>query len=424
MSTTQAAERWSPFGDTPLMPPDPNVGLTEAFHRDPRVHKVNLSVGTYATDEGQVPLLEAVRIAEERLSAQRRPRDYPPIAGPAQFTDAAQTLVFGADSGGWPGAVLTVQALGGTGALRLGADFLRRIHATTTVHLSTPTWANHESIFAAAGLSVAHYPYYSTALTGVDADSMLDHLGRVPAPNDVVVLHACCHNPTGSDMSASQWSDLAALLKRRRLIPFVDLAYLGFGDGPNADVQALRLLADAGLDFLVATSFSKSFSLYGERAGALSLVTSGPDESARVLSTLKRLARATYSYPPTHGAAIVSTVLSDPALRDLWLGELEAMRCRIAAMRRALVESLGALQCQLPLPALAAQRGMFSYTGLAGDQVEALRERHGIYALESGRICIGALTPSNVRHVAQAIANCARPVPAQVPAIALNAFQE
>jgi aromatic-amino-acid transaminase len=391
------------FSRTELLPRDPIVGLTELFKADPRPDKINLSVGTYSDEKGDIPLLDSVRTAEGRFYAAAVPRNYQPIDGSPAYNTAVRSLLFGE---GNPriirGEIVTVQTVGGTGALRVGADYLRRLFPTSTVYISKPTWENHRQIFVQSGFHVCDYPYYDEEAKGVDFASMLHTLSEVEEAS-IVILHACCHNPTGADLDESQWRALAELIQRRRLVAFLDMAYQGFGSGLEDDAFPLRLFAGMGIEFLVANSFSKSFSLYGERVGALSVVAGNADESARVLSNLKQIIRTLYSNPPTHGGVLVLTVLADPTLRSAWIDELASMRNRIVAMRHALVRLLSDPGCDRDFSFILHQRGMFSFTGLSADQVERLRENHAIYALSSGRICAAALNDGNIEPVSRAI---------------------
>ena len=393
------------FGAVEMAPRDPILGLTEAFNADVRPTKVNLGVGVYYDDNGKVPLLRAVKVAEQlRLEAQPA-RGYQPIEGPAAYGQAVQDLLFGARS---PliaeGRVVTVQALGGTGALKVGADFLKRLLPSATVYISEPSWENHRALFEAAGFSVQSYPYYDATTRGVDFDGMRTGLASLPAQS-IVVLHACCHNPTGADLSETQWREVVEQVRERRLVAFIDMAYQGFADDIESDTLAVELFAESGLQFFVSSSFSKSFSLYGERVGALSIVTAGRDEAARVLSQVKRIVRTNYSNPPTHGGAIVGAVLSSPELRGIWEEELAAMRDRIRAVRTGLVDKLRERAVTQDFSFVIHQRGMFSYTGLTTPQVERLRADYGIYAVSTGRICLAALNSRNIDYVATAIAS-------------------
>jgi aromatic-amino-acid transaminase len=398
----------SPFAAVAMAPRDPILGVTEAFNADRNPAKVNLGVGVYYDDAGKVPLLECVRRAEQQFAEAAAPRAYLPIDGLAAYDNAVQRLVFGADS---PliaaGRVITVQALGGTGGLRVGADILRRVAPGAGAWISDPSWENHRALFETAGFEVKTYPYYHAATRGLDFDGMLGGLNALPS-GSVAVLHACCHNPTGADLDARQWQAVAEVVGKRGLIPFLDLAYQGFGDGLDADAAAVRTMAATGVPMLVSNSFSKSFSLYGERVGALSVVAGDADEAARVLSQVKRLVRTSYSNPPTHGGKVVATVLDTPELRSLWDQELGAMRVRIHAMRKALVDGLHARLPGQDFSFMLRQRGMFSYSGLSKTQVERLREEFSIYAIDTGRICVAALNSGNVARVAEAVAAVSR----------------
>ena len=391
------------FAAAELAPRDPLLGLTEGFNADTRPAKVNLGVGVYCDDNGKVPLLGAVRAAEKARLEAAPARGYQPIDGLAAYNQAVQTLMFGADS---PllkdGRVVTIEALGGTGALKVGADYLKRLLPGSSVYISDPSWENHRALFEAAGFPVKDYAYYDAATRGVDFAAMKAALAAMPAKS-IVVLHACCHNPTGADLTAGQWGDVVSLVKERQLVAFVDMAYQGFADGIKQDAAALDLFAASGLQFFVSSSFSKSFSLYGERVGALTIVTAGKDESARVLSQVKRVIRTNYSNPPTHGGVVVAAVLSSPELRQMWEDELAGMRDRIRAMRSSLVEKLKAAGAP-NFDFINVQRGMFSYTGLTAAQVEKMRAEYGIYAVGTGRICVAALNTKNIDYVAKAIA--------------------
>jgi aromatic-amino-acid transaminase len=394
----------SPFSAVELAPRDPILGLTETFLADPRGNKVNLGVGVYYNDDGKVPLLRAVKEAERLRVEAALPRSYLPIEGIAAYDAAVQALLFGAGSAlVESGRLVTAQALGGTGALRIGADFLRRLGGGGKVLISDPSWENHRALFENAGFAVETYPYYDAATRGLRFDAMLAAL-RAAAPGTTVVLHACCHNPTGVDLTEAQWRDVVAVVRERGLISFLDIAYQGFGDGIDADGFAVRLFGEAGLPLLVASSFSKSFSLYGERVGALTVVTADRDEAARVLSQLKRLIRANYSTPPTHGASLVAAVLTTPALRATWEQELGEMRDRIKAMRAWLAEGLKARGVAADFGFILRQRGMFSYSGLTAEQVARLQKDFGVYAVSSGRICVAALNSRNIEYACDGIA--------------------
>jgi len=392
------------FATVEMAPRDPILGLSEAFNADTRTTKVNLGVGVYYDDNGKIPLLAAVRAAEKARLEAAPARGYQPIDGPVAYNQAVQELVFGTGS---PllaaGRVVTVEALGGTGALKIGADYLRRLLPKAEVHISDPSWENHRALFESAGFAVNNYAYYDAATQGVDFPAMTAALAVLPA-GAIVVLHACCHNPTGADLSEAQWRTVVDTVRTRNLVAFIDMAYQGFADGIEPDALALRLFADSGLSFFVSSSFSKSFSLYGERVGALSIVTGSKDESARVLSQVKRVIRTNYSNPPTHGGAIVAAVLSSPELRRMWEEELGGMRQRIRVMRGSLVEKLAARGVARDFSFVTRQRGMFSYTGLSAGQVERMKAEFGIYAVGTGRICLAALNSRNIDYVADAIA--------------------
>jgi aromatic-amino-acid transaminase len=392
------------FSAIEMAPRDPILGITEAFNADQNPNKVNLGVGVYYDDNGKVPLLECVQKAEAQLMAKASPRSYLPIDGIAAYDKAVQELVFGADS-----AVVkekravTAQALGGTGALKLGADFLKRFAPGAQVWISDPSWENHRALFEAAGFTVNNYPYYDASTRGVNFAGMLGALKTMPA-GSIVVLHACCHNPTGADLTDEQWTEIIDVVTTRGLIPFLDMAYQGFADGITEDGKVVRRFADAGGPMFVSNSFSKSFSLYGERVGALSIVGSSSEEAARVLSQLKRVIRTNYSNPPTHGGQVVAIALSAPELRKLWEEELAGMRVRIREMRKSLVEKLKAKAPGHDFDFVIKQRGMFSYSGLTKAQVDRLRTEFSIYAVDTGRICVAALNSRNIDAVVDAIA--------------------
>lgn len=392
------------FSSVELAPPDPILGLNEAFGADPRPDKINLGVGVYFGEDGKIPVLDSVRRAEADRLANPVARGYQPIDGPAAYNRAVQDLLFGAGSDlAAGGRLVTAQSLGGTGALSLGAALLKRIVPDARVLISDPSWENHRALFEAAGFPVAAYPYYDAATHGLDFDGMRATL-RAAAPHTIVVLHACCHNPTGVDLTPEQWNEIIAILRERSCIPFLDLAYQGFADGIEADSAVVRSFAASGMPCFIASSFSKSFSLYGERVGALTIVTAGADESRRVLSQLKRVIRTNYSNPPTHGAQVVTTVLSTPALRAQWEQELANMRERIRSMRAALVDRLKAHGVATDLRFITRQKGMFSYSGLTPQQMERLRAEYGIYGVSTGRICVAALNTHNIDYVAKAMA--------------------
>ncbi|VFR24658.1 Aromatic-amino-acid aminotransferase [plant metagenome] len=394
----------SPFASVELAPRDPILGLTEQYNADTRPGKVNLGVGVYYDDEGRIPLLQSVRRAEQARLEAAAARGYLPIDGIANYNQGAQKLLLGEGS---PlvaeGRVLTVQTLGGTGALKVGADFLRAFLPDAKVAISDPSWENHRALFERAGFEVVTYAYYDAATRGLNFAGMTDSLRALPE-GSIVVLHACCHNPTGVDPTAEQWAEILEIVKARKLVPFMDIAYQGFGDGLEQDAQVVRRFADAGLTMLISSSFSKSFSLYGERVGALTVVAGNKEETGRVLSQVKRTIRTNYSNPPTHGASVVAAVLNSPELFKLWDEELAGMRDRIRLMRQELVNKVKAHGATQDLSFVVKQRGMFSYSGLSAAQVETLREESGIYALSTGRICVAALNSRNIDVVAAAIA--------------------
>jgi aromatic-amino-acid transaminase len=392
------------FQHVELAPRDPILGVTEAFAADPNPRKVNLGVGIYYNEEGKVPLLQCVARAERQLVEATQPRAYLPIDGLAVYDKAVQHLVFGVDAAVIRDKrVVTVQALGGTGGLKIGADFLRRIAPQAEVWISDPSWENHRALFEYAGFKVNQYRYYSPATNGLDAAGFLAALRAIPSGH-VVVLHACCHNPTGADLSHEQWAEVMSIVAERNLVPFLDLAYQGFGDGIEDDAYAVRAFAATGRPVFVSSSFSKSFSLYGERVGALSIVATDAEEATRILSQVKRIVRTNYSNPPSHGGKVVSTVLDTPELRALWEQELGGMRERIRSMRQELVTRLGQRVPGSDYSFVLRQRGMFSYSGLTKAQVERLAREFSVYAIDTGRICVAALNGRNIDYVAEAIA--------------------
>ncbi|MGF6734446.1 aromatic-amino-acid transaminase [Paraburkholderia youngii] len=383
---------------------DPILTLNENFAKDSRDHKVNLSIGIYYDDQGRLPVMQAVREAEGQLLAELGPKPYLPMAGFAHYRDAVQSLVFGDDSAArTEGRIATVQTLGGSGALKVGADFIKRYFAGSRVWISDPTWENHRFIFERAGFEVNAYPYYDESSGGLKFEEMLSAIDALPA-RSVVLLHACCHNPTGVDLNDAQWVQLIEVIGKRNLLPFIDMAYQGFGAGIDADAFAIRELVRQNVPALVANSFSKNFSLYGERCGGLSVICESPGIAARVLGQLTSAVRANYSNPPTHGAKIVARVLTTPELRQSWQQELASMRRRIMRMRAEIHERLRGKVPDTMLARYLEQRGMFTYTGLSAEQVDTLRERHGVYLIRSGRMCVAALNDNNVATAAQAIA--------------------
>ncbi len=391
------------FAAVQLAPRDPILGLTEAFVADSRPFKVNLGVGVYQSEGGKIPLLNAVRAAEKAQVDATLARGYLPIEGIAAYNKAVQTLLFGADSAALAaGRIATFEALGGTGGLKIGADFLRRVSPAAQIWISDPSWENHRALFEGAGFTVNAYPYYNPATHGIDAARMINCLAQLPA-GAIVVLHGCCHNPTGVDLDQSQWQQVLEVVKARDLTPFIDIAYQGFGSGIEADATALRSFAQAVPTLLVSSSFSKSFSLYGERVGALSIMARDRDETMRVVSQVKRVIRTNYSNPPTHGAAIVAEVLTNPELRQIWEAELAQMRDRIKQMRAAFVDGLKTRGVAQDFSFVARQSGMFSYSGLTEAQVDRLREEFGVYAIGTGRVCLAALNLKNIDYVLDSI---------------------
>jgi aromatic-amino-acid transaminase len=387
-----------------MAPRDPILGLNEQFNADSNPNKVNLGVGVYYDENGKLPLLQCVLAAEKQMMEAPKARGYLPIDGIAAYDSAVQSLVFGADSEPVKGKrVATIQALGGTGGLKVGADFLKKVRPGAKVLISDPSWENHRALFTQAGFTVETYPYYDAARRGIDFDGMLTALNAAPE-GTIAVLHACCHNPTGYDLDPAQWDRVIAAVKQRKLVPFLDMAYQGFGQGIREDGAVIQKWVAAGMDFFVSTSFSKSFSLYGERVGALSVLCADADEAARVLSQLKILIRTNYSNPPTHGAQVVATVLNTPALRAQWEQELAGMRTRIKKMRHALVDKLKAAGVKQDFGFIVDQVGMFSYSGLGKEQMQRLRSEFGVYGVDSGRICVAALNDGNIDYVAKSIA--------------------
>ncbi|MBK0034030.1 aspartate/tyrosine/aromatic aminotransferase [Erwinia sp. S43] len=384
---------------------DPILTLMETFKQDDRAHKVNLSIGLYYDAQGAIPQMDAVAKAEALLNAKPQMASlYLPMEGLPPYRSAVAPLLFGAEHPVLKaGRIATIQTLGGSGALKVGADFLKHYFPNSQVWVSDPTWENHVAIFAGAGFTVNTYPWYDPETNGVKFDALLEKLNSLPAQS-IVLLHPCCHNPTGADLNNDQWDKVTEVLKARELIPFLDIAYQGFGGGMEEDAYAIRVIAAAGLPALVSNSFSKIFSLYGERVGGLSIVCDDAEEASRVLGQLKATVRRNYSSPPNFGAQVVSCVLNDADLKANWLAEVEAMRVRIQEMRQTLVDVLGEAVPGKNFDYLLKQRGMFSYTGLSAAQVDRLRNEFGVYLIASGRICIAGLNHNNVRQVAEAIA--------------------
>ena len=392
------------FTAVEMAPRDPILGLNEQFNADSNPNKVNLGVGVYFDDNGKLPLLECVQAAEKAMMEKPTARGYLPIDGIAAYDNGVKALVFGAESDVVKsGRVATVQAIGGTGGLKIGADFLKKLNPSAKVLISNPSWENHKAIFTNAGFEVSTYAYYDAATRSIDFAGMLADLNAAAA-GTVVVLHACCHNPTGYDITAAQWDEVIAVVKAKGLVAFLDMAYQGFGHGIAEDGAVIGKFVAAGLNIFVSTSFSKSFSLYGERVGALSVVASDKDEAARVLSQLKIVIRTNYSNPPTHGGAVVAAVLNNPELHALWEKELGEMRVRIKAMRQKLVDGLKAAGVTQDMSFITTQIGMFSYSGLSKDQMVRLRSEFGVYGTDTGRMCVAALNSKNIDYVCKAIA--------------------
>jgi aspartate/tyrosine/aromatic aminotransferase len=393
------------FDSLVAAPPDPILGLTEAFKKDPNPHKVNLGVGVYKDAQGHTPVLASVKRAEEVLLRTEQTKNYLPIEGNAEFDAATLALLLGADHAVLrEGRAVTAQAPGGTGALRVAADFIASTLNARTVWLSDPTWPNHPNVFQAAGLKTATYPYFDRQHNSVDFAAMLAALHAAPA-GDAVVLHGCCHNPTGVDLDRTQWRAIAEVVAARGLLPIVDFAYQGFADGLDEDATGLNELTRHCPDLLIASSYSKNFGLYSERVGALTLLAATPDAAAIALSHIKRVVRANYSNPPAHGAAIVATVLNDPALRSTWEAEVREMRDRINTMRHLFVETLHEKGVDQDFSFIARQRGMFSFSGLTPEQVKTLRERHAVYVVGSGRISVAGMTEDNMDYLCTALAD-------------------
>ena len=383
---------------------DPILSLNEAFQKDPRAGKINLSIGIYFDNDGRIPLLPSVRAAELAVVENAGARPYLPMEGAANFRAAVQALLFGADHPAIAtGRIATIQGVGSSGGLKVGSDLLKRYFPDSKVYLSDPTWDNHRAVFEGSGHVCETYPYYDAATGGLRFDDLLAAFQVLPA-RSIVVLHACCHNPTGVDLTQDLWRALVPVLRERELLPFLDLAYQGYGDGIDEDAFAPRLLADEGLSFLIANSFSKSMSLYGERGGALSIVCADAEEAGRVLGQMKFTIRRNYSSPPMHGGQVVAKVLTTPVLREMWEGEVAEMRERIQAMRRQLHDVLSAKLPGRDFSYFLTQRGMFSYTGLSADQAERLKAEFGVYILRSGRMCVAGLNTRNVEATAQAMA--------------------
>ena len=395
----------SPFSHIELAPPDPIIGLTEAFNKDTSPKKVNLGVGVYQDSAGTVPIMNVVRQAEARWLEQENTKNYLPIDGLAAYNREVQVLLFGADSQIIAeGRAVTVQALGGTGALKIGADFIRRFLPDSEVWISMPSWENHRMLFESAGFKVNQYPYFDPETHGLDFSGMTESLKKLPA-GSVVVIHACCHNPSGVDLSKEQWKIVVDLCQAGGLIPFLDFAYQGFGGGLDEDAFPIRIISESGIPCLIANSFSKSFALYRERVGALTIVTSSADESKRVLTQVKRVIRTNYSNPASHGAQLVGAILNDEVLRSQWETELAGMRERIRKMRTLFVNSLREKGVEQDFSFIEQQSGMFSFSGLSSDQVKELREKYSLYIVGSGRICLAAINENNIGYICESIAD-------------------
>jgi aromatic-amino-acid transaminase len=391
------------FATIEQAPADPILGITDTFKADPSPDKVNLGIGVYQDETGKLPLMDAVARAEAIIAATPKPRGYLPMDGIPEFTAATKELIFGRDSEAVAsGRIVTLQSLAGTGALKLGADFLHRAFPTARILFSDPTWDNHFAVYSGAGFEIDYYPYYDRASGGVNFPGMLEGISAA-APGTVVLLHACCHNPSGCDLTPAQWAQVLDVIAEKQLIPFFDMAYQGFAVGPEEDPVGVRLAAELGLLFLVANSYSKTFGLYGERVGSLSIGCTDATEAKRVLSRAKLSVRSNYSNPPTHGASIVSTVLTTPELRASWEAEVASYRDRIAHMRHLLAEGLKA-NGVANTDFVTNQRGMFTFTGLSADEMATLRGEYHIYGVDNGRICVAAINTRNVAYVAQSLA--------------------
>lgn len=383
---------------------DPILTLVETFNKDTRESKVNLGIGLYYDEAGRIPLLESVRQAEAARAAQPAARPYQPMEGAANYRQAVQHLLFGAEHPAVKeGRIATIQTIGGSGAIKIGADLLKRYFPASEVWVSSPTWDNHRSMFEGAGFKVHDYPYYDASTGGVNFAAMLDTLKSLPAKS-IVLLHPCCHNPTGVDLNQEQWLQVIAVAKANQLIPFMDIAYQGFGDGLDEDAFAIRAMTEAGVSFLLSNSFSKNLSLYGERCGGLSVICQNAEEANRVLGQMKFTVRRNYSSPPTHGGQVTAAVMNTAELRAIWEGEVAEMRVRIKAMRQKLFEVLTAKVPGRDFSYFVKQRGMFSYTGLTPEQVDRLREEFAVYLVRSGHMCVAGLNTRNVEYVADAMA--------------------
>jgi len=387
---------------------DPILSLLETFNADPRPNKVNLSIGLYYDAAGKIPVLGSVRQAAELLREKQAPHTYLPMEGLALYREEVQKLVFGADSDALrQQRIATIQSVGGSGAIGVAAQFLKSYFPNSGVWVSDPTWDNHRALFAGAGTAVHTYPYYDAATNGLKFDEMIATFDALPA-HSIILLQPCCQNPTGIDLSHDQWHEVIRVAARRKLIPFMDMAYQGFGDSLHEDIWAIRAMAEAGLVFLVSNSFSKNFSLYGERVGGLSVVCPNAEEAGRVLGQLKATVRRIYSNPPTYGAQLVATVLHDSRLNSLWVAEVADMRERIKSMRQKLKHVLSQRLPEVSSDYFVTQRGMFSYTGITAEEVDVLREEKAVYLIRSGRMCVAGLNDGNIDYVAESIADVLR----------------
>ena len=393
------------FSQIELAPPDPILGLTEAYNKDTNPSKVNLGVGIYQDDSGSVPVLETIRKAEAKWLEIEKSKGYLPIDGVPEYRKAVQELLLGKNSEIIKnGIAVTVQSLGGTGALKIGADFLKTFFPDSTVYISDPTWANHRQIFEKSGFTVDTYTYYDPSTHGLDFEGMYKSIDSL-ADGSIVLLHACCHNPTGVDPTHEQWNKIAEIFKNRNLIPFIDFAYQGFGEGLDEDAYSVRLFADQGIPCLVSSSFSKSMSVYRERVGALTFITENPEESTKILSQIKRIIRSNYSNPSSHGAQAATLILTDPELRAEWEKEVAIMRERIQRMRHLFVEGLKSQGVDQDFGFIIDQKGMFSFSGLSKEAVEKLKKEKSLYIVGSGRICVAAMNQKNIPYITEAIAS-------------------
>jgi aromatic-amino-acid transaminase len=390
------------FSSVELAPRDPILGLNEAFNADPNPAKVNLGIGVYLTDEGKIPLMQAVEMVQKARLNSTAAHSYLPIDGMASYNMAVKKLLFQEESEALNDAIVTVQTLGGTGGIKVGADFLKTIMPDSVVAISNPTWENHRMIFEFCGFKVVEYAYYDQNKHNLNFDNMVESLNALPR-NSIILLHACCHNPTGIDLSASQWNKVIEICQAKDFVPFIDMAYQGFANGLKEDSEVISKFIKSGLTFLVANSFSKTFSLYGQRVGALSIVTKNSNQAKAVLSQIKRIIRTNYSNPPAYGASLISDILSSNELYQIWQDELDFMRNRIKLMRQNFTASLKKLCPNHDFSFVNAQNGMFSYSGLNANQVDKLIKEYGIYALSTGRICVAALTSKNIDIVTNAI---------------------